>query len=84
MIILISINTTLIIFIDINIHTYRCILKYDESLIIFAGRSYISSSSMHDSSIYLVHIVLCREVGGWGRDPKKCTGRDWGMGSSTI
>ena len=25
-----------------------------------------------------------REVGGWGRDPKKCTGRDWGMGSSTI
>jgi len=27
---------------------------------------------------------LYREVGGWGRDPKKCTGRDWGMGSSTI
>jgi len=27
----------------------------------------------------------CRgEVGGWGRDPKKCTGRDWGMGSRTI
>ena len=25
-----------------------------------------------------------REVGGWGRDPKKCAGRDWGMGSSTI
>jgi len=24
------------------------------------------------------------EVGGWGRDPKKCTGRDWGMGSSSI
>jgi len=24
------------------------------------------------------------EVGGWGRDPKKCTGRDWGMGLSTI
>ena len=24
------------------------------------------------------------EVGGWGRDPKKCAGRDWGMGSSTI
>ena len=24
------------------------------------------------------------EVGGWGRDPKKCTGRDWGMGSRTI
>ena len=27
---------------------------------------------------------VAREVGGWGRDPKKCTGRDWGMGSSTI
>ena len=25
-----------------------------------------------------------REVGGWGRDPQKCTGRDWGMGPSTI
>jgi len=24
------------------------------------------------------------EVGGWGRDPKKCTGRVWRMGSSTI
>jgi len=24
------------------------------------------------------------EVGGWGRDQKICTGRDWGMGSSTI
>ena len=24
------------------------------------------------------------EVGGWGRDQKKFTGRDWGMGSSTI
>jgi len=32
--------------------------------------------------IMLSHIA--REVGGWGRDPKKCTGRDWGMGSSTI
>jgi len=21
------------------------------------------------------------EIGGWGRDPNKCTGRDWGMGS---
>jgi len=24
------------------------------------------------------------EVGGWGRDPKKCTGRGVGLGSSTI
>ena len=28
--------------------------------------------------------MCIREVGGWGRDPKKGTGRDWGMGSSTI
>jgi len=28
--------------------------------------------------------ALYGEVGGWGRDPKICTGRDWGMGSSTI
>jgi len=37
--------------------------------------------------ISLFSTSLCRsrwEVGGWGRDPKKCTGRDWGMGSSTI
>ena len=31
-----------------------------------------------------LHTVFTREVGGWGRDPKKCTGRGWGMGSSTI
>jgi len=37
------------------------------------------------SSIFLSwHGYAHREVGGWGRDPKKCTGRDWGMGSSTI
>ena len=29
-------------------------------------------------------LMVGREVGGWGRDPKKCTGRGWGMGSSTI
>jgi len=31
-----------------------------------------------------MHQEIYGEVGGWGRDPKKCTGRDWGMGSSTI
>ena len=35
-------------------------------------------------SIHTHPFVHTREVGGWGRDPKKCTGRDWGMGSSTI
>ena len=28
--------------------------------------------------------ISFREVGGWGRDPKKCTGRGRGMGSSTV
>ena len=31
-----------------------------------------------------LRVSVLWEVGGWGRDPKKCTGRDWGMGSSTI
>jgi len=33
---------------------------------------------------YRHDMMLYGEVGGWGRDPKKCTGRNWGMGSSTI
>ena len=35
----------------------------------------------------LANVVVCEcrgEVGGWGRDPKKCRGSIWGMGSSTI
>ena len=36
------------------------------------------------ASVVLRARMSSREVGGWGRDPKKCTGRDWGMGSSTI
>ena len=36
-----------------------------------------------DAITHSVDVVL-REVGGWGRDPKKCTGSIWGMGSSTI
>jgi len=34
--------------------------------------------------LYRFFLDMFGEVGGWGRDPKKCTGRDWGMGSSTI
>ena len=34
--------------------------------------------------LVMFRFLYSREVGGWGRDPKKCTGRDWGMGSSTI
>ena len=51
----------------------------------------IAFSSLADSYIRFYHpfafitqYVFVWEVGGWGRDPKKCTGRDWVMGSSTI
>jgi len=36
------------------------------------------------SHTHFLKLKRYRDVGGWGRDPKKCTGRDWGMGSSTI
>ena len=44
------------------------------------------TTEMYVSSLHFVPIYLLYrgEVGGWGRDPKKCTGRDWVMGSSTI
>jgi len=35
-------------------------------------------------TVYTPHYTCLREGGGWGRDQKKCTGRGWGMGSSTI
>ena len=38
----------------------------------------------HKSDLLTPNHHTHREVGGWGRDPQKCTGRDWGMGSSTI
>jgi len=38
----------------------------------------------HSHRMWTSKYEFFREVGGWGRDPKKCTGRDWGMGSSTI
>jgi len=43
--------------------------------IFYVARSWIAKTRLQTS---------CWEVGGWGRDPKKCTGRDCGMGSSTI
>ena len=50
--------------------------------------SYICHSHMTQSHTLCVlsyaNAYRPGEVGGWGRDPKKCTGRDWGMGSSTI
>jgi len=47
------------------------------------SRSY-SHTHTHIHTHTRAHTQALREVGGWGRDPKKCTGRDWEMGSSTI
>ena len=51
--------------------------------------SFTDMTPTHESRVmphtYTIQLVdMRREVGGWGRDPKICTGRDWGMGSSTI
>ena len=48
------------------------------------GVSFLESQISFDVLCLFCHIPLKGEVGGWGRDPKKCTGRDWGMGSSTT
>jgi len=58
-------------------HIDRCVCTWEAYIhisphLIWEAWSAISSFDMRG------------EVGGWGRDPKKCTGRDWGMGSSTI
>jgi len=45
-------------------------------------RTFCTQSSHLSPAEY--HGLREPEVGGWGRDPKKCTGRGWGMGSSTI
>ena len=51
----------------------------------FLKRAISLCNELYVSEIQLAAIVHCRrEVGDWGRDPKKCTGRGWGMGSSTI
>ena len=45
---------------------------------------YWTLNVMNLQTLYTCRPPSGGEVGGWGRDPKKCTGRDWGMGSSTI
>ena len=48
-------------------------------------KSHLVIMAVHaDECLLFNRVMLSGEVGGWGRDPKKCTGRDWGMGSSTI
>ena len=51
------------------------------------GTHLLSEPNPFRKPTFLLYIILgvrLGEVGGWGRDPKICTGRDWGMGSSTI
>ena len=54
-----------------------CALPYPE-------RQCVATSVNIYNSRQTQECIMSWEVGGWGRDPKKCTGRDWGMGSSTI
>ena len=57
----------------------------DQSIFIFdQSMNIINEYSINKYHAVNDHIHWNGEVGGWGRDPKKCTGRGWGMGSSTI
>jgi len=51
--------------------------------LLFEATLYLSMNHTHTTQC-TVQKEYRREVGGWGRDPKKCTGRGWGMGSSSI
>jgi len=70
-------NPTSIIYVHCVIVSvqYRCQYRYFSCI-------RIQHKPIH--IMYNLCVIIQREVGGWGRDPKKCTGRDWGMGSSTI
>ena len=63
--------------------------KVRDSLLLGGGGTCGKKKLTHLCVTQLFHNIMrfCErvgDVGGWGRDPKKCTGRDWGMGSSTI
>jgi len=72
--------------IDVYVHTCLYTYVYISTHFLLFGLSPGVKSSIsieYIQNIYMcVHCVVWGEVGGWGRDPKKCTGRDWGMGSS--
>ena len=66
-----------------NLYTIICIISKNSALI--ANNKVEKEYSIKKYFIiYELATYIKGEVGGWGRDPKKCTGRDWGMGSSTI
>ena len=69
-----------------HMYTYTCIHIYIY-ICIFGFTMCVGAISGYFEQIFWVEkYTQCSkqgEAGGWGRDPKKCTGRDWGMGSST-
>jgi len=62
------------------------ICSSEECVLLKFWRMYSSEECVEN--VYTVRArrvkAVPQEVGGWGRDPKKSTGRDWGMGSSNI
>ena len=73
---------------EAEVDTIRCVLQSFAVCCSVLERVAVASvccSELQSAAVLQCVIVYHRgEVGGWGRDPKKCTGRDWGMGSSTI
>ena len=65
-------------------YTYWC-ETYILSEYISGDISLMLYVSLRDTRTKCIHFWRYPwEVGGWGQDPKNGTGRDWGMGSSTI
>jgi len=69
-------NCVLLAFVNTYIDVCECEYVFGHEY----GYEYDASSFVGQ----LRALGVCGEVGSWGRDPKKCTGRDWGMGSNTI
>jgi len=60
--------------------TWKYVLSIFSDLVLMLAQDFFPTSEPTSE----ICAGLVREVGDWGRDPKRCTGRDWGMGSSTI
>jgi len=63
-------------------HTHTHIHTHAHTYTHNVVRCIVDRDLIRDSLMYInvLYVDPCGEVGGWGRDPKKCTGRDWGMG----
>jgi len=71
-------------YIIVCVHVLLCAHLEILVWLILASRETILMYVYIYTNVLRLYVHLHWEVGGWGRDPKKCTGRDWGMGSSTI